>query len=248
MYAVNFYVTMFRRIAICFTLSAVFAGVVGCQEKQESSGDPFVLYSDMRIGTIESPSAEQNAYIVHLDNSSDCLIIDAGYDANQIVRAVKQHQLNPVAILVTHGHSDHIDGNGTIKSKWPKCKIYVGKEDAEKLDNAPAADVTLSDGEQITVAGIPISVIHLPGHSRGHLLYRIEREKGVVIFVGDVIFENSIGRSDFPDGNHNDLITGIHEKIMTQPSDTILYPGHGPMTTVKQESEHNPFLQREKKR
>ena len=244
MHTVDFHTTVFRWVAICFALGLVLMGVVGCQERRESK-EVFELFSDLQIGTIESPSAEQNAYIVHLDNSSDCLVVDAGYDADQIIRSIKRHNLNPVAVLVTHGHHDHFVGNKDIKDKWPQCKIYVGKDDAAELIDTQAADITLSGGEQITVAGVPISVIHLPGHSRGHMLYRIEREEGIVIFVGDVIFEDSIGRSDFPGGSASDLIYGIHEKIMTQPPDTILYPGHGPKTTVKRESQHNPFLQME---
>ena len=216
-----------------------------------------MFISALRIESIESSSFGQNSYIVHFGNSSDCFIVDAGFEAEKIIRFIKKKNLNPVAILVTHGHLDHIAGNGDIKEEWPECKIYVGKEDSEKLVNpkgnlsatygvpvvTPAADQTLRDGDEITVADILVTALHLPGHSRGHLVYRIAGEDGIVIFVGDVIFADSIGRYDFPDGNYSDLIDGIRDKILTQPVETVLYPGHGPKTTVGRELRYNPFLQ-----
>ena len=215
--------------------------------------------SHLSIKSLESDSFGQNAYLAHIDNSSDCFIVDAGFDVDKVIRHIKKKNLNPVAILVTHGHLDHIAGNGEIQEEWPECKIYVGKEDAKKLVDpegnlsanygvpviTPAADQTLGHGDKITVAGIPVTALHLPGHSQGHLIYRIEGEDGIVMFVGDVIFQDSIGRYDFPDGNYHDLIEGIRDKILTQPIETVLYPGHGPKTTVGRELRYNPFLQGE---
>ena len=216
-----------------------------------------MLISNLHIESIESVSFGQNAYIINFDDSSDCFIVDAGFDAAKIIRYLKKKKLNPVAILVTHGHLDHIAGNGDIKDQWPDCRIYVGKEDAEKLVDpngnlsanygfpvvTPAADKTLVDGDEITVADIPVTALHLPGHSRGHLIYRVVGKDGSVMFVGDVIFADSIGRYDFHDGNYSDLIDGIRNKILTQPTETVLYPGHGPKTTVERELLYNPFLQ-----
>jgi glyoxylase-like metal-dependent hydrolase (beta-lactamase superfamily II) len=216
-----------------------------------------VFISDLQTKTFESASFGQNAYIVYFDASNDCVIVDAGFDVDKIMRYLKKNNLNPVAILVTHGHLDHIAGNGDIKQEWPECKIYVGMEDKVKLEDphgnlsatfgvpvvTPAADQTLDHGDEILIAGIPISALHLPGHSRGHLVYRIAGDDGIVMFVGDVIFMDSIGRHDFPDGNYSDLIEGIRDIILTQPVETVLYPGHGPKTTVGRELRYNPFLQ-----
>lgn len=216
-----------------------------------------MLISDLKIKSVESPSFGQNSYIVHFSGSADCFIIDAGFDIDQVIKFIKKNDLNPTAILVTHGHLDHIAGNGDIKKEWSECKIYVGEEDKKKLIDpqgnlsasfgvpvvTPPADVTLKDGDEITIAGIPIHVDHVPGHSQGHVVYRIQGDDGVIIFVGDVIFVDSIGRHDFPDGNYGKLIDGIREKILTQPLDTVLFPGHGPKTTVGRELRYNPFLQ-----
>ena len=216
-----------------------------------------MLISDLNIKIIESSSFGQNAYIVYFSESKECFIVDAGFDIDQVIKYIKSKELKPVGILVTHGHLDHIAGNEDVKKEWPECNIYVGKEDESKLTDpqgnlsapfgvpfvTPAADVTLDDGDEIVVAGIPVSVDHTPGHSQGHVVYRIQGDDGIIIFVGDVIFAGSIGRHDFPDGNYSKLIESIRNKILTQPIETVLFPGHGPKTTVGNELRHNPFLQ-----
>jgi glyoxylase-like metal-dependent hydrolase (beta-lactamase superfamily II) len=216
-----------------------------------------LLISELKIATLISSYFDQNAYIVHLKNSKDCFIVDAGFDADKIVNFLEENSYNPIAILVTHGHVDHIGGNKTIQKTWKDCKIYIGKDDAEKLTNpeknlsqpfgfsitSPPADYLLKDGEKIIIAGIPITVLHIPGHSIGHVIFYIAGDDGNIVFVGDVIFCNSIGRTDFPDGNYNDLIEGIRHKILTLPGNTVLYPGHGQETTLERELRYNPYLQ-----
>jgi len=225
--------------------------------KNRKDWETKLLISDLKIATLVSSEFDQNAYIVHFEKSKDCFIVDAGFDADKIVEFLKKNEYNPVAILTTHGHLDHIAGNKEIKEEWKDCEIYIGQSDAEKLTDpmknlsqlyglpiiSPPADHLLTHGEKIKVAEIPIRVVHIPGHSQGHVIYHISGEEGGIVFVGDVIFNNSIGRTDFPDGNYNDLIEGIRHKILTLPANTVLYPGHGHITSVERELRYNPFLQ-----
>ena len=109
---------------------------------------------------------------------------------------------------------------------------------------SPPADQTVADGERISVAGLELRVLGIPGHSVGHVVYLYETVSPPIAFVGDVIFAGSIGRTDFPDGDFNELISGIRQKLFTLPDDTVLLPGHGPATSVGQEKRDNPFVGR----
>jgi len=215
-----------------------------------------VVADDLVIKIFVSESFAENTYVVHKSGCADCFIIDPGFEPELIIDYLKKNHITPQAILVTHGHMDHVAGNEAIKNEWENCRIYIGKEDAYKLTDprgnlsmsfgfpmtSPPADYLLSDGEKFIVAGIEIEALYLPGHSRGHVIYLIRSETELVLFSGDVIFADSIGRYDFPDGNYDALIDGIREKILTLPESTTLYPGHGPKTTVGRERRYNPFL------
>ncbi|MDY0168040.1 MAG: MBL fold metallo-hydrolase [Thermoguttaceae bacterium] len=199
---------------------------------------------------------EENSYIVYLDGSSRCLVIDPGLEPDRIVQQMDAEKLTPAAILNTHGHADHIGGNAALKQRWPDCPLIIGEDDARKLTDpqqnlsapfgfsvtSPPADATVTDGQVYSAAGIDLRVLVIPGHSVGHVVYLIEEHEPPLAFVGDVIFSGSIGRTDFPDGSFQSLADGIRSKLYRLPANTELFPGHGPPTTVGQEKTHNPFV------
>ncbi len=213
--------------------------------------------SKILIHSITSLPFEENTYIVYLKGRSDCFVIDPGFEPEKIIGYLEKEKLKPVALLATHGHVDHIAGMGELKRNWPDSKICIGSDDKEKLSDPnenlsspfgipivlPKADLLFHDGSHEEIAGIPISVRSAPGHSSGHVVYLIETDTTPILFAGDVIFQRSIGRSDFPDGNSLQLIDSIRRQILTLPNETIIYSGHGPKTTVGAERKHNPFLQ-----
>jgi hydroxyacylglutathione hydrolase len=185
----------------------------------------------------------------------DCLIIDTGLEAGELVDFLQRHNLNPAAVVLTHGHADHVTGLVALRGRFPHIKVYIHKLDAEMLtgekDNLSAlagvlfssepADFSLEEGDIIEQANIKLDVLHTPGHTPGGIcLY--SKDEGIV-FVGDTLFADSVGRTDMPGGSATQLIKSIKQKLCTLPDETVVYPGHGPQTTIAQEKENNPFLQ-----
>ena len=183
-------------------------------------------------------------------------MIDPGLEPEKILGHLDDHGLVPAAILNTHGHSDHIGGNEALKDRWPVCPLVIGSGDAAKLTDpqlnlsavfgaelrSVPADVTVEDGDVFSAAGIDLTVRAIPGHSTGHVVYLCEDHDPPIVFVGDVIFAGSVGRTDFPDGDFEQLADGIHKVLFTLPDATRLMPGHGPSTTVGREKRTNPFV------
>lgn len=212
--------------------------------------------AELEVSRVVSVPFEENCFLVCSKGGGACFVVDPGLEPEKIIAHLEEFRLTPEAILNTHGHSDHIAGNGPIKQRWPDCRLIIGASDAPKLTDpqqnlsaafglglvSPPADQTVADGETIEVAGVPLKVLEIPGHSRGHVVFVVEAHDPMIVFVGDVIFAGSIGRHDFPDGNLTDLVQGIREKLFTLPDDTLLLPGHGPSTTVGQEKRDNPFV------
>jgi glyoxylase-like metal-dependent hydrolase (beta-lactamase superfamily II) len=210
----------------------------------------------LQIGIIVSAPFDENTYIAYLTGRNDCIVFDPGFDPNAIIDYLNEHQLTPAAVLCTHGHSDHIAGNHTLKQRWPECPIVIGAGDAEKLIDpdlnlsaafgfaitSPPANQVLNEGEVFSAAGMNLEVREAPGHSSGHIILIYKGEQPWQAFGGDVLFAGSIGRTDFPDGSFDELRAAIHAKMFSLPEDTIVLPGHGPTTTIGDEKRTNPFV------
>jgi glyoxylase-like metal-dependent hydrolase (beta-lactamase superfamily II) len=209
----------------------------------------------LQVRTLVSMPFEENTYVVWLEGRADALVIDPGLEPDLILQCLEEHALTPAAILCTHGHADHIAGNGAIKRAFPAAPLLIGTGDEVMLGDAvanlsavfgepltsPPADRTVSEGDTLTLAGLVLEVLEIPGHSPGHVVY-LQRGSPCHVFGGDVLFRGSIGRYDFPGGDGRRLLAGIRAKLFTLPADTVVYPGHGPVTTVGHEKATNPFL------
>jgi len=213
------------------------------------------MNSSIQIRTVVSQFYAENAYIVSNPATSECVVVDPGFDAEEIQKQITENGLALRAILNTHGHSDHIAGNGLLKQWRPDCPLVIGKNDAEKLTDpvknlsapmggitSPPADTTVSEGETYEAAGLQFEVLEIPGHSCGHVVYVWKGDTPWLVFGGDVLFQGSIGRTDFPDGDPQLLLDSIKNKLFTMPTNTIVLPGHGEPTTIEFEKRHNPFV------
>lgn len=198
---------------------------------------------------------ETNCYILRQDDEArECLIIDPGLGADQLLEFLADNGMNPVAVVLTHGHIDHAQGVAALREEYPQIKLAVHSLDAQMLADSQAnlsammgenfttapAEIILADQDVLEQAGVALTVIHTPGHTPGGIcLY--SPDTGVA-FTDDTLFADSVGRSDFPGGSHQQLIASIREKLLTLPDETVVYPGHGPQTTIAREKACNPFL------
>ena len=209
----------------------------------------------LTISAIVSLPFEENTYVVRRPGAHAAVVIDPGLEPQLILDFLHTENLEVAAILNTHGHADHIGGNGTLKQLWPQAPLIIGAAEQHLLSDAhanlsapfgipitsPPADRVVREGDVVEFAGVRLEVLEVPGHSPGSVLF-VWRGAPCVAFSGDVLFRGSIGRSDFPGGNGPLLLRGIRNKVFALPDDTIIYPGHGPATTVADEKQSNPFL------
>lgn len=213
------------------------------------------MANTLQIHTIVSAPFQENTYVVWREDSREALVIDPGLEPDAILAFLDERALDVAAILNTHGHADHIAGNGAMKERYPRAPLVIGVNETALLSDAdlnmsapfgfaivsPPADQTVCEGDVLEFAGIALEVLEIPGHSPGHVVF-VVREEPIVAFGGDVLFRGSIGRTDFPDGSFERLESGIQTKLYTLPDDTVVYPGHGPVTKVGYEKRTNPFV------
>lgn len=195
-----------------------------------------------------------NCYMIINEDVKRCIIVDPADQPEAIGAMIDKCGCNPSAILLTHGHYDHITAADEIRTKY-NIKIYAGEHEKDVLlqpdknlsgvmgrrQVSLKADVWLRDGEELELAGIKIKVLHTPGHTEGGVCYYVE--EACALFSGDTLFAESVGRTDFPTGSMGKLINGIKNKLLPLPEDTAVYPGHGDATTIAYEKQYNPYCQ-----
>ncbi len=203
----------------------------------------------MDIFTLANGPFMVNTYLVV--NDTRAFILDPGSNIKPILVKIESEKLTLEAIVATHGHIDHIDGVNTVKKKF-KVPFYVNDMDTELIQTVRmqarmfgvpdpgdiTADRNLPSSGEIEIAGLKLGLMHTPGHSKGSVSIMIDD----VLFSGDTLFNFSIGRTDLPGGNYEELITSIKSKILVMPDSTRVLSGHGPETTVGREKKMNPFL------
>ncbi len=194
-----------------------------------------------------------NCYILGDESTRQGIVIDPGGDENEILEALNHYGLQLKTIIDTHGHFDHVDANQPLKEATG-ASIAIHEADAAMLAKPSAeamfftgnrlrlstADILLKEGDILSFGNYRLKVLHTPGHTPGGI--SLVMEGNTLVYVGDLLFQGSIGRTDFPGGSFEDLINAVKTKIFALGDNYTVYPGHGPVTTVGQERQYNPFF------
>ena len=208
----------------------------------------------MNVRNMPSGMLMVNTYLVIDENTKKGFIVDPGGFDKKLCSVVEQSGISLEYIILTHGHVDHIGGVEDYRKKFPQIKVIASKAELEMLKNpdfnmsnvmgiSPVSlvpDITVVEGDCISVGDIDIRFVMTPGHSPGGMCIIIDKEK--VVFSGDTLFAQSIGRTDFPGCSFEKLINSIKEKLFVLDDDTVVYPGHMNSTSIGFEKRHNPFV------
>lgn len=194
---------------------------------------------------------EVNCYVLASAEFKKAIIIDPGDQKNKILKILQKHNLQPAFVINTHGHYDHIGCDDDFG-----VPVYAHREDVKLLRDqnlnlstflskayAVGAEIrVLEDKERVVLDDIELEVIHTPGHTPGGICLLMKKPVNNVLFSGDTLFFEGVGRTDFAQGAEKQLIESIKEKILVLPADVTVYPGHGPATSIGHEKEYNPFV------
>lgn len=198
----------------------------------------------MIIKTVIAGMYEENCYLVMDEDTKELAIIDPGGQANVLTKEIKLLNAKPKFVLLTHGHSDHVDGVVELVNEF-NIPFYISEKEEEYMQNdkfvfgsLPKASGYLKEGDTLSLGNNNIKVIETPGHTQGGICFLINDD----LFTGDTLFHGSVGRSDFPGGNGMQLVKNIKEKLLPLGDDIKVYAGHGPSSTVGYEKRNNPFL------
>lgn len=217
--------------------------------------------SELKIGRMVLGVCQTNCYFLYRSGSAEAIVVDPADQGGKIASALERNGFRVAGILITHGHFDHIWGCDALKAAAnevaEKCgeepvKVYAAEAEKELLADAHMnvskqmrrpytmqADVYVNDGDEITIAGITCKVITTPGHTAGGCCYYFE-ETGFLV-SGDTLFQESVGRTDFPTGSMSALVRSVKDKLFLLPDETIVYPGHGDSTSIGHEKKYNPY-------
>lgn len=218
----------------------------------------------MIIETFTITPFQQNTRVAACEETGKAICIDPGEKSEEVVNFINENNYSLQAITLTHGHLDHVGGTLDLHRAFPEAEIILHKDDEDlyyglpsqplffglsphqlkqmrmDYENPPQLTRNWQDGEIYVVGNLRFKVLHCPGHTRGHVVLAEETEKKV--FVGDCVFENSIGRTDLPGGSYEQLMDSINNKILTLGDGFTIYSGHGRETTIGREKASNPFL------
>ncbi len=218
-----------------------------------------VEHGKLHLADFVDPHYQENGYVLRCSGENSCWIIDPGFPpaCEELVAYLRQAELTPQAILLTHAHVDHIAGIKPVLDDWGPIPIWCPKDESELLANpvanlsaflgtpvtAPPAERLIHPGDTLALGDTKWEVLDVAGHSPGGLAYYCASER--VLISGDAVFANSIGRYDFPHSSRSRLIANIHRNILTLPDNVSVYSGHGPAATIGEIKRHNVVLRDE---
>ena len=194
----------------------------------------------MHIVTLPLGAYQTNCYLLWQDGQDSCLVIDPGYEPEKVLKKAGQLGKRIEAILLTHGHFDHVGGVRQLAADTD-CSVYLCQQDLSMPQQLTAGPLyythTYGEGDTLTLAGITLQVLHTPGHTPGSVCLMAED----ALFSGDTLFEGSCGRTDLPGGDTATILASL-ARLRQLPGDYLVFPGHGPATTLSEERRFNPYL------
>ena len=207
--------------------------------------------SDFRMETFVLGDVSTNCYLIYNQKSREAVVVDPADNGAFVLNKCRELQVKPVAVILTHGHFDHILAVEDICRAF-SCQVYAGREEDRLLQDSSmnlstimgtertivCADVLVKEKDELSLAGFKWNVLETPGHTAGSVCYYIPSEQ--ILFSGDTLFAGSLGRTDWPTGDQKEIVSSIREKLLPLPEETKVFPGHGEGTTIGRERRYNP--------